>query len=102
MKFKIKKKDTVIVITGNDKGKIGQVLEVYPETNRILVEQVNIRKKHQKPNQKNQTGGIIEKELPIHYSNVMLLDGKEPTRIGYRTDSKGKKERYAIASGKTL
>ena len=91
-----------MVITGNDKGKTGQVLEVYPDTNRILVEQINIRKKHQKPNQKNQTGGIIEKELPIHYSNVMILDGKEPSRIGMRTNSKGKKERYAIASGKVI
>ncbi|MDR0926863.1 MAG: 50S ribosomal protein L24 [Ignavibacteria bacterium] len=103
MKLRIKKTDVVQVMTGNDKGKTGRVLEVYPDTMRILVEQVNIRAKHEKPSQNNQKGGIIHKEMPIHYSNVMLLDGaKNPTRIGIRTKDNGDKVRYAMSNDKEL
>ena len=106
IKLKIKKGDIVQVMSGNDIGKQGRVLEVYPETMRILVEGVNIRKKHTKPNQQNQQGGIISKEIPVHYSNVMMLDSdKEPTRIGIKREEKdGRKvsTRYAKSDEKPL
>jgi large subunit ribosomal protein L24 len=108
MKNRIKKSDMVFVIAGNDKDltKQRRVLEIYPDKNRILVEGANIRKKHTRPNQQNQKGGIISKEMPIHYSNVMISDSdKNPTRIGIRMEEKeGKKNvvRYSKANGKTL
>lgn len=107
----IKTGDTVVVIAGKDrftkdkKGNIvpttGKVIKVYPKTNRVLVEGVNIVKKHQKPTQANQNGGIIEKEAPIDASNVMLLDPKEnkPTRVGIKIDENGKKIRVSKKSG---
>lgn len=73
MKLKIKKGDTVEVITGEYKKETGRVLEVYPDKMRVLVEGVNIRKKHQKPTQTNPDGGIVDMEVPIHYSNVKLV-----------------------------
>ena len=86
-KMKIKKEDIVIVISGNYKGETGRVLEIYPKTQRVLIEGVNLRKKHTKPNQQNQKGGILSKELPIHISNVMLVDtDKNPTRVGFRQE----------------
>jgi large subunit ribosomal protein L24 len=75
-KLKIKKNDTVIVITGKYKGVKGKVLKVFPKTERIIVEKVNFIKKHTRPTQQNQQGGIIEKEAPIHVSNVMLWNSK--------------------------
>lgn len=103
MKLKIKKSDTVIVIAGNDKGKTGRVLEVYPDKMRALVEQINVRVKHEKPrNNTDRRGGIVHKEMPIHYSNLMLLEGKEPTRVGIRINSKGQKERYSHSTGKII
>ena len=82
--MKIKKNDTVMIIAGNAKGKTGKVLKVYPSENKLIVEGVNIKKRHTKPNQKNQQGGIVEKEAPINASNVMIIDPKtnETTRIG--------------------
>lgn len=84
--MRLKKGDTVIVIAGNDKGKTGKILKVFPDKNRIVVEGVNIRKKHSKPSQLNPQGGIIEKEMPIDASNVMYYDTKtnKPSRIGYK------------------
>lgn len=109
MKLKIKKNDTVMVISGNDKGKTGRVLEVIPDKMRILVEGVNVRVKATRPNPNNQQGGLIHQEMPIHYSNVQLLDDeKNPTRIGIRfadkLDAKGKpiKIRYAKSNGKDI
>ena len=106
MKLKIKKGDIVEVISGNDKGASGRVLEVYPKRMRVLVEGVNIAKKHTKPSQQNQKGGIISKEMPVHYSNVMLLDGdKNPTRVGIRFDDSEEKPapvRYAKTTGNDL
>jgi large subunit ribosomal protein L24 len=99
MKLKIKKGDTVEVITGNDKGKSGRVMMVMPKEMKILVEGINIRKKHARPSQDNPKGGIKEMEMPIHYSNVMLIDSdKKATRIGIRYEEKGNrttKVRYA-------
>jgi large subunit ribosomal protein L24 len=99
-KLKIKKGDTVKVIAGDDRGKTGRVLEVYPKTMKILVEGVNIHKKHTRPNQQYPNGGIISKELPIHYSNVMILDSdKNPTRIGIRVEEKKwQKSGYSFCS----
>ncbi|WP_082053452.1 50S ribosomal protein L24 [Gordoniibacillus kamchatkensis] len=103
-KLHVKKDDTVFVISGKDKGKKGRVLEAYPRENRVLVEGVNMIKKHQKPNQANPQGGIISKEAPIHVSNVMLIDPKsgKPTRIGYKVLDNGKKVRVAKKSGEVI
>ena len=84
--MKIKKGDKVQVIAGEARGKSGTVLRVFPKTNRVLVEGVNIIKKHAKPTQANPDGGILEYEAPIHASNVMFVDKKgAPTRVGYKT-----------------
>lgn len=105
-KLNIKKNDQVMVITGNDKGNTGRVLEVYPKTMRVLVEGVNLRKKHERPNQYNQQGGIIELEKPVHYSNVMLVDSdNKPTRIGRKIEERGGKSttvRYAKTNNKEI
>lgn len=96
--MKIVKEDTVKVIKGKytDRGKIGKVLKVFPNDNKIIVEGVNIAKRHSKPSQKNPQGGIIEKEAPIHVSKVMYYSNKfnTTTRIGYRFLEDGTKVRY--------
>ncbi|MCB0702855.1 MAG: 50S ribosomal protein L24 [Ignavibacteriae bacterium HGW-Ignavibacteriae-4] len=76
MKLKIKKGDTVQVITGVDKGKEGRVLEIYPSKMKVLVEGVNEKIKHEKPSQQNQQGGRVTKSAPLHYSNVKLIQSK--------------------------
>lgn len=92
MGLRIKKNDTVIVITGKEKGKKGRVLSVYPSKDMLLVEKINMIKRHMKPSKKHTQGGIIEKEAPFHISNVMLVCPKcnKPTKIGniYLQDSK--------------
>lgn len=98
----IRKNDNVIVISGNARGKSGKVLKVYPETRRIIVEGVNIMKRHTKPSQRNPQGGIVQREAPIHMSNVMLLDPKtnQPTRVGAKVvkdETTGKKRRMRVA-----
>ncbi|ANU26792.1 50S ribosomal protein L24 [Planococcus versutus] len=99
----VKKGDTVKVISGKDKGKTGVVLTALPKKDRVLVEGVNIIKKHTKPNQANPQGGIVSQEAAVHVSNVMLLDPKsgEPTRVGYKVED-GKKVRVAKKSGEKL
>jgi large subunit ribosomal protein L24 len=99
----VKKGDKVMVISGKDKGKQGVVLASYPKKDRVLVEGVNVVKKHSKPSQVNPQGGILSQEAPIHVSNVMPLDPKsgEPTRVGYKVVD-GKKVRVAKKSGETL
>jgi len=90
MKLKIKKGDTVKIITGNDKGETGRVLEVDSAKLRVLVEGINIRKKHSRPSAGNQQGGIISKEMPVHYSNVQLVDSDgKATRAGVSIEEKG-------------
>jgi len=100
--MKIRKNDTVMVIAGNDKGRTGKVLKVFPKTSRIIIEGINLRKRHTKPSQKSPQGGIQEKEAAIHVSNVMILDPKtnEPTRIGARVilDEKSGKKKIARVS----
>ena len=97
------KGDKVIVIAGRDKGKTGTIQKVIPEKNRVVVEGINLRKKTNKPSQKNPDGGIVEIYAPINASNVMLVDPKtkEPTRIGHKV-VKGKKVRFAKKSGTVL
>lgn len=99
----VKKGDKVKVISGKDKGKQGSVLEAYPKKERVLVEGVNVIKKHAKPSQDNPQGGILNQEAAIHASNVMPLDPKsgEPTRVGYE-ERNGKKVRIAKKSGEAL
>ena len=99
MKLKIKKDDTVRIIAGNDKGKEGRVIQVLPEKLRVIVEGVNVRKKHMKPTQGQPNGSIQEREMPIHYSNVMLLDGsKNTTRLGVKKiEQNGTVSRVRIA-----
>lgn len=81
----VKKNDIVVVIAGNSKGKEGKVLKVFPENRRVIVEGVNVVKRHTRPNQKNPQGGVVQKEAPINASNVMIKDPKsgEATRVGY-------------------
>jgi large subunit ribosomal protein L24 len=103
--MKIKKNDNVMIIAGNAKGKTGKVLKVYPSENKLIVEGVNIKKRHTKPNQKNQQGGIVEKEAPIDASNVMIIDPKtnETTRIGAKIiiDEKTNKKKIVRISRKS-
>jgi large subunit ribosomal protein L24 len=99
----VKKGDKVQVISGKDKGKQGTVLVAYPKKERVLVEGVNVVKKHAKPSQDNPQGGILNQEAPIHVSNVLPIDPKsgEPTRVGYEVRD-GKKVRIAKKSGQAL
>ena len=101
--MKIKKGDNVIVISGKDKGKTGKVIRAFPREDRVIVEGVNIKKKHQRPTKSNQKGQIIDKTLPVHVSNVQLLDPetKKPTRIGKKL-VKGVYVRFAKKSGAEL
>lgn len=93
--MKIVKNDTVLVISGNFKGTKGKVLKVFPKQNRIIVEGVNFIKRHTRPTQKNQQGGILEKEAPIHASNAMVICPKcgTPSRMGHKVLGDGKKMR---------
>ncbi len=95
--------DTVQLISGEDKGKRGKVLRVYPKTGRVAVEGINIITKHQKPSQ-TAPGGKIQREAPVHHSKMMLIDPKsgEPTRIRRRKDSDGTLERIAVKSGQSI
>ena len=99
--LKIKKGDTVKVITGKDKDKEGKVLAVNMKKNSVLVEGVNMVTKHQKPSAQNQQGGIVNKEAPIDVSNVMYLHKGKPTRVGFRYED-GKKVRFAKSTGETI
>jgi len=107
--MKIKKGDKVRVISGEDRGKEGTVLKTYPKNDKVIVEGVNIIKKHAKPTQANPDGGILEYEAPIHASNIMIADKKGVSRVGYKTitETVKKKEvtrkvRIAKKSGEVL
>ncbi|SFC04642.1 large subunit ribosomal protein L24 [Alkalibacterium subtropicum] len=99
----VKTGDKVKVIAGKDKGKEGTILAAMPKQNKVIVEGLNIMKKHTRPTGMGQEGGIVEKEAPIHVSNVQLIDPKtnESTRVGYKVEE-GKKVRYAKKSGEAL
>lgn len=98
------KNDTVKILAGKYRGKTGKVLKVFPKENRVIVEGVNIIKKHTKPSQKNPQGGIVEKESSINVSNVMVIDPKtnESSRVGYKFLEDGTKVRISKKSGEML
>ncbi len=98
---KIKRDDQVQVITGKDKGKTGKVMSVDVKNHKVLVEGVNMVKKHAKPSAANQQGGIIDQEAPIDVSNVMYLHNGEPTRIGFKIEGE-QKVRYAKSTGEVI
>ena len=103
---KIRHDDNVIVISGKDKGKTGKVIRVEPDKGRVYVEGLNMVKRHQRPvpGRPNLQVGVIEKEGPIHVSNVAIVDPKDhkPTRVGYKTNEQGKRVRVARRSGAEL
>lgn len=96
--------DKVIVIAGASKGKTGKIIKILAKQSRVIVEGVNMVKKHQKPTQNNQTGGIIEREAPIHISNIMMVDSKtgKPTKIKIEIDKKGNKVRVSKKSNEKI
>ena len=102
-KLKVKKGDKVVVTTGRDKGRQGEIIKVLPKENRVIVDGVNVVKRHTRPSQ-TQAGGIVEKSASIHISNVAILDPKDskPTRVGYRTLEDGRKVRFAKSSGEVI
>ncbi|MBI5709312.1 MAG: 50S ribosomal protein L24 [Candidatus Eisenbacteria bacterium] len=104
MALKLRKGDTVIVIAGDDRGKTGRVLSVDAEKQRVVVEKVNMVKRHTKARRQGMQSGIIEKEAPLHISNVQLYDAKagRGTRVGVRVLPDGRRERVSRASGETL
>jgi large subunit ribosomal protein L24 len=102
-KLKIKKGDNVVVISGRDKGRTGEVMRVFPTDGRVIVQGVNIARRHTKPRM-GEPGGIVEKELALHISNVAHLDpaSGKPTRVGYKTLGDGRKVRFARRSGEVI
>ena len=96
---KIKKGDSVKIISGNYKGQTGRIIKMYLDKNRVLVEGINKVKKHTRPTQENPQGGIIEKEMSMHTSNVMLLNKNKPVKVGFQLNKKGKKVRVNKKNG---
>jgi large subunit ribosomal protein L24 len=103
IKLKIKKGDTVVVISGRDKGRSGEVLRVFPTQGRVIVQGVHIARRHTKPRM-GEPGGIVEKELALHISNVAHVDpaSGKPTRVGYKILGDGRKVRFARRSGEVI
>jgi len=103
MAWKVKKGDEVVVLTGRDKGKRGEVLKVLRADGRVLVQGINVMKRHTRPSPKT-SGGIVDQEAPIHVSNVAHLDPKDqkPTRVGFKVLEDGRKVRYAKRSGEII
>jgi large subunit ribosomal protein L24 len=104
MAMKIRKGDTVMVIAGDDKGKTGRVLSVNLEKQRVVIEKVNMVKRHRRARSANQQGGVIEMEAGVHLSNVLLYDPKagKGVRVGVRTAKDGTRERFSRSSGDTI
>jgi large subunit ribosomal protein L24 len=103
-KLHIRKGDTVKILAGDDKGKTGRVLEVFPEQRKAIVEGINIVTKHEKPSAGKPEGGIKRTEAPVHISNLMLIDpaSGKPTRVGRKLNEKGKLQRYAKKTGEFI
>lgn len=103
-KLHVKKGDTVQVIAGSDKGKVGEVIQTLPKTNKVVVKGVNIRTKHVKPQQEGETGQIVSSEAPIHSSNVMLYSEKQKvaSRVCHTFDAEGRKVRMLKKTGETI
>ena len=102
--LQVRKGDRVRVISGNHRGQEGTVIRVEPDKNRVVVQGVNVRKRHRRPSQTDPEGGIVSFEAPIHASNVMLLDpaSGEPTRVRYQVAQDGQRERIAVRSGRVI
>ena len=100
--MKLKKGDTVVVISGKDKGQEGEVVQVMPTANKVIVNGVNTAKKHSKARKTNQQGGIIDRDMPVDASNVMLVYKGKPTRVGYTTQPDGTKVRVAKRTGEVI
>ncbi|MBI4882626.1 MAG: 50S ribosomal protein L24 [Actinobacteria bacterium] len=100
--MKLKKGDTVLVISGKDKGQEGEVVQVMPNDNKIIVNGINTAKKHSKVSKNNKQGGIIDRDMPVDASNVMLVHKGKPTRVGYKVQPDGNKVRIAKRSGEVI
>ncbi len=100
--MKIRKGDTVVVLKGKDRGKEGEVISALPKVNKVIVDGVNVAKRHQKPTRSMQQGGIIDKPMPIDVSNVALVEDGKPTRTGVRIESDGTRKRVSRRSGGEL
>ena len=100
--MKIYKGDMVKIVSGNDKGKTGRVIKVFPDKNRIIVEGVNVVKKHSRPSQENPQGGIVEKELSVHLSNLSLVHKGKKVKVGFKMLENGKKVRINKLNGSTI
>lgn len=103
-KYHIKKNDTVMVIAGKEKGKSGKVLRILTKKDRAIVEKLNMVKRHMRPGAHSRQGGIVEKEAPIHISNLMLICSKctDPTRVGYKILDDGRKARFCKKCGEII
>ena len=103
-KFHVKKNDLVMVVSGKERGKSGRILRVLPEKKKVIIEKINFIKRHARPHGKQRQGGILEKEAPLHLSNVMLLCEKcnKAVRIGHRAVEGNKKARYCRKCGEIL
>ena len=100
--MKLKKGDPVVVVSGKDKGKEGEIARVLPSANKVIVHGVNTAKRHQKARSQTKQAGIIDKDLPIDASNVMYLHKGKPTRVGYKLESDGTKVRVAKRTGEVI
>jgi len=100
--MKLKKGDTVVVITGKDKGVEGEVTQVLPKENKVVVSGVNVAKRHQKARNARETAGIVDRAMPVDASNVMLVHKGKPTRVGYRVNADGTKVRIAKRTGEEI
>ena len=100
--MKIRKGDFVIVISGKDRGKEGTVSRVLPATNKVIIDGINVARKSQKPRKANEQGGIIERDMPVDASNVMLVHNGKPTRVGFKIAADGTKVRIAKTTGEEI
>ena len=100
--MKLKKGDTVVVIAGKDKGSEGEIIRVLPKDNQVIVAGVNISKRATKPRKQNDKAGIIDKDMPMDASNVMLVHKGKPTRVGYKIGPDGTKQRFAKRTGEVI
>ena len=100
--MKLRKGDTVKVIAGKDKGRAGEIVHVFPSDNKVLVNGINTAKKHSKARRANQQGGIIDRDMPVHVSNVMLVHKGKTTRVGYKIQADGTKVRIAKRNGEVI
>jgi len=100
--MKIRKGDTVVVLTGKSKGKQGEVMTVLPRTSKVIVSGINTAKKHTKPRRANQAGGVVDRDMPIDVSNVALIHKGKRTKIGYKINDDGTKVRVARSTSEVI